>query len=168
MKTLHPTAKKPDPPGLTHLDPGGAVRMVDVGGKPVSLREAIASGRIRLAAETLRLIDENRIAKGNVLATARIAGIQAAKQTAMLIPLCHPLQFDHLSVDFTTEREGIAIRARVRTTGRTGAEMEALTAVSVAALTIYDMCKAVDGGMVIEGVRLETKTQQPPDALPIA
>src|SRR5438093_1435226 len=138
MKSLR-SPEKTEPPKLTHLDAGGEVRMVDVANKPVSLREAVASGKIRLGKETLRLIEANCIAKGNVLATARIAGIQAAKQCAALIPLCHQLQLEHVGVDFVTEPDGIAIIAQVRTLGRTGAEMEALTAVSVAALTIYDM-----------------------------
>lgn len=134
--------------------------MVDVSGKAVTIREARASGRIVLHAATLRLIDANQIAKGNVLATARIAGIQAAKRTPELIPLCHQLNLDHVQIDFKTEPDGISIEAVARTIGRTGAEMEALTAVSVAALTIYDMCKAVDKEMVVEGVRLMEKMKK--------
>lgn len=146
---------------LTHLSATGEASMVDVSGKPVSVRTAVASGRIRLRPETLMLIERDRIAKGNVLAVARIAGIQAAKRTPEWIPLCHGLLLEHVAVDFTTEPGGIAIRCEVRTTGKTGAEMEALTGVSVAALTIYDMCKAVDKTMAIEDVRLEQKTKTP-------
>ncbi len=134
--------------------------MVDVSAKPVSAREARAEGRIRLADETRRLIDSHEIAKGNVLATARLAGIQAAKQTSLLIPLCHQLQLQHVEVEFSANPHGLGITSCVRTVGQTGAEMEALMAVSVAALTIYDMCKAVDKAMVIEAVRLVSKTKR--------
>lgn len=135
--------------------------MVDVSAKPEFVRDARAEGLIRLTPETLLLIESNQIAKGNVLATARIAGIQAAKQTSGLIPLCHQLLLHHVEVEFQRVLEGLRIVASVRTIGKTGAEMEALTAVSVAALTIYDMCKAVDKEMVIDGVRLISKTKEP-------
>lgn len=152
--------KKTSGARFSHLRDDGSVAMVDVSGKPVSVRDASAAGKIRLAGETMRLIEANRIAKGNVLATAQIAGIQAAKRTAELIPLCHPLHVSRIEVEFVSERDGIAITSSVRTTGQTGAEMEALTAVAVAALTIYDMCKAVDKKMVITQVRLLSKTKR--------
>lgn len=146
---------------LTHLDSRGQASMVDVSAKPVVLREAIAEGEIRLQRATLELIEGNRIAKGNVLATARIAGIQAAKQTGALIPLCHPLPITHCEVEFEIpkNRDRIRVTARAKISAQTGVEMEALTAVTVAALTIYDMCKAVDKKMVIGGVRLKSKTK---------
>ena len=152
------------PPSLSHLDADGAARMVDVSAKPISARTAIAYGSILLRLETLALIESNQIGKGNVLATARIAGIQAAKKTSELIPLCHSLALDFVGIDFAMRADGIAIRCEVRTIGRTGAEMEALTGVSVAALTIYDMCKAVDKKMVIGEITLEhkAKTEIPP------
>lgn len=135
--------------------------MVDVSDKPESARHAVASGRILLQPETLALIHGDRIAKGNVLATARLAGIGAAKQTSALIPLCHTLLLQHVAVDFEDRPDGLFIRAEVRTVGRTGAEMEALTAVSVAALTVYDMCKAVDKAMRIGDITLEAKSKVP-------
>ena len=146
---------------LTHVDAEGAVRMVDVSGKPVVLREAVAAGEIHLQPATLDLIDRQGLAKGNVLATARIAAIQAAKRTGDLIPLCHPLPIDHCEIGFETPpaRDRLCIRATVRIAARTGVEMEALTAVAVAALTIYDMCKAVDRQMTIGGIHLERKTK---------
>ncbi|MEM8953251.1 MAG: cyclic pyranopterin monophosphate synthase MoaC [Verrucomicrobiota bacterium] len=143
--------------GLTHLSEEGEASMVDVSGKAKARREAVARGFIRLKAETLRLVEADGVAKGNVLAVARVAGIQAAKQTGMLVPLCHPLPLSFVSVDFELGPEGIEIRSCARTTAETGVEMEALTAVSVAALTIYDMCKAVDKSMRIEGVELVSK-----------
>jgi cyclic pyranopterin phosphate synthase len=146
---------------LTHVTEQGEISMVDVSAKPESVREAQAEGKILLKPETLLLIESNQIAKGNVLATARIAGIQAAKQTPSLIPLCHQLLLHHVDVEFRHLAEGLQIIASVRTIGKTGAEMEALTAVSVAALTIYDMCKAVDKQMTIDGVRLISKTKEP-------
>lgn len=147
------------PAGLSHLDERGRVRMVDVGGKPVSERRAVASARLRMRPETLRLMLDDRLPKGDVLATARIAGIMAAKKTAELIPMCHPLNLTHARVDIEPAGEdALRITAEVAIAGRTGVEMEALTAASVAALTIYDMCKAVDRGMVIENVRLEHKS----------
>jgi cyclic pyranopterin phosphate synthase len=146
--------------GLTHISETGEASMVDVSGKGKSRREAEARGFIRLQAETLALIVEDRVAKGNVLAVARIAGIQGAKQTSMLVPLCHQLPLSHVSVDFEMEEEGVAILGRARTTAETGVEMEALTAVSVAALTIYDMCKAVDKSMKIGPIELVSKTKK--------
>ena len=146
-------------PAFSHLDADGSARMVDVSAKPISARVAVASGAIRLQAETLALIESNQIGKGNVLGTARIAGIQAAKKTAELIPLCHPLVLDFVGIDFDVGETGIAIRCEVRTVGRTGAEMEALTGVATAALTIYDMCKAVDKEMLIGEVTLDHKAK---------
>jgi cyclic pyranopterin monophosphate synthase len=144
-------------PAFSHLDARGGARMVDVGAKPEQARRAVAGGRITCAPGTIRLLRARALPKGDVLTVAKVAAIQAAKSTPALIPLCHPLALTAVEVDFGVRRAGIDIRAAVRTTGRTGAEMEALTAVSVAALTIYDMCKAVDRGMTIEGVRLEMK-----------
>jgi cyclic pyranopterin phosphate synthase len=146
---------------LTHIDGRGEARMVDVSAKPVVLREAVARGEIRLQKGTLRLIESQAIAKGNVLATARVAGIQAAKKTGELIPLCHPLPITHCEVKFEIpkNRDRIIIMASARISAQTGVEMEALTAVSVAALTIYDMCKAVDKTMVIGKVELVSKTK---------
>jgi len=137
---------------LSHLDATGKARMVDVGDKPSTAREARAAGAITMSAEALRLIQSGQVAKGDPLQTARLAGIMAAKQTSTLIPLCHPLALTHVSVELTPTRRGYRIESRVRTTGQTGVEMEALTAVSVAALTIYDMVKAVDKAMVITGI----------------
>ena len=147
---------------LTHLDAQGEARMVDVSAKPPQAREAVACGEIRVARETLRLIQTQRMAKGNVFATARVAGIQAAKRTGELIPLCHPLPITYCQVDFEipASRDRVIITARARIVAQTGVEMEALTAVSVAALTIYDMCKAVDKGMRITNVRLVSKTKR--------
>ena len=134
---------------LTHLDEQGRARMVDVGAKAETEREAVAAGRVRMRPETLRLLSAGNLPKGDVLGTARVAGILAAKRTPELIPLCHPLLLTHVSVDFAFDEDGSAveIRATVRCHGQTGVEMEALTAVSVAALTIYDMAKAVERGM---------------------
>jgi len=148
---------------LTHLDSRGHARMVDVSAKPVVLREAVARGEIRLHRATLDLIESNKIAKGNVLATARVAGIQAAKKTGELIPLCHPLPITHCEVNFDLpkSRDRIIITASAKIAAQTGVEMEALTAVTVAALTIYDMCKAVDKKMVIGKVKLISKTKKP-------
>ena len=146
---------------LTHIASDGSAQMVDVSGKPESLRIAAASGRILLQSATLELIQSDRIAKGNVLAAARIAGIQAAKQTSALIPLCHTLLLQWVEVQFETEPGSIRIACEVRTIGRTGAEMEALAAVTVAALTIYDMCKAVDKSMRITDVTLDRKSKEP-------
>ena len=143
---------------LSHVDARGRVRMVDVGAKPVTARAAVARGMITMSAEALRLIRRGEVAKGDPLQTARLAGIMAAKQTPTLVPLCHPLPLSHVSVDLTPTRRGYTIEARVRTIAQTGVEMEALTAVSVAALTIYDMLKAVDKEMVIGDIRLVEKT----------
>lgn len=151
-------AKKPAGTKLSHLDASGKARMVDVGDKPSTAREARATGAITMSAEALRLIRDGRVAKGDPLQTARLAGIMAAKQTAALIPLCHPLALTHVSVELTPTRRGYRIESRVRTTGQTGVEMEALTAVSVAALTIYDMVKAVDKAMVISDISVLEKS----------
>lgn len=144
---------------LTHFDAEGKARMVDVGNKPDTERLARARGRITMAPETLRLLREKALPKGDVLAVARVAGIMAAKETSRLIPMCHPLNLTHVAVDFTldAEKSAVVIEAVASLTGKTGVEMEALTAVSVAALTIYDMCKAVDKGMVIGDVCLLEK-----------
>lgn len=143
---------------LTHLDETGAARMVDVSAKAETVRQATAKGRVAMLAETLALIETGGAKKGDVLAAARLAGIMAAKRTAELIPLCHPLPLDAVSVELSLGKEAVEIAATVRSTGRTGVEMEALTAVSVAALTIYDMVKAVDRGMRIEAIRVVEKS----------
>ncbi len=145
---------------LTHFDAEGASRMVDVGQKSVTLRLARASGRVRMSASTLQLIRDRRLSKGDVLEVARLSGIMAAKRTAELIPLCHSLPLDAVEIDFDLPDVGgqqIVVRAMAKATARTGVEMEALVAVSAAALTIYDMCKSVDRGMSIEAVRLDEK-----------
>lgn len=142
---------------LTHLDDNGAAHMVDVAAKADTVREAVAEGHIAMAPEALAAIREGSAKKGDVLATARIAGIMAAKKTSELIPLCHPLLLSKISVDFEFEDDGLRATATVRLTGQTGVEMEAMTAASVALLTIYDMAKALDKGMVISGVRLLSK-----------
>jgi cyclic pyranopterin phosphate synthase len=144
---------------LTHFDERGASRMVDTSQKPETLRQARASGLVRLAPATLALIRDRALAKGDVLEVARLAGIMAAKRTGELIPLCHPLPLTAVAVDLTFEGETVVhIEATVRVFGRTGVEMEALTAVTVAALTVYDMCKGVDRTMTIERIRLEEKS----------
>ncbi|RFC46926.1 MAG: cyclic pyranopterin phosphate synthase [Verrucomicrobia bacterium] len=148
-------------PKLTHTLEDGTAAMVDVSDKVFSRREATATGFIRIAPATLTLIGDNLIAKGDVLGVARIAAIQAAKQTGGLIPLCHPLPLSHVEVGFELREDGVAIWCRTRTTAQTGVEMEALTGVSVAALTIYDMCKATDPGMVIGEIRLIEKRKEP-------
>ena len=147
---------------LTHVDAHGEARMVDVSAKPVSFREAVARGQIRLRRATIFKIESHGLAKGSVLAAARLAGIMAAKQTAALIPLCHPLPLTHCEVNFDIPKsqDRIVITASARVTAQTGVEMEALTAVSLAALTIYDMCKAVDPTMRITGITLVSKTKQ--------
>ncbi len=132
--------------------------MVDVSGKPVTSRAAVASGFVRMSSETVAAIREHRTPKGDALEVARIAGVLAAKRTADLIPLCHPLPLNHADVQFEVRDDGIAIVATATTEGKTGVEMEALTAASVAALTLYDMCKALDKGMVITDIRLESKS----------
>lgn len=145
---------------LSHVDESGRARMVDVGEKPVSRRSAIAEGLVRMSAEAFALVRENAIAKGDVLRIAEVAGTLGGKQTGDLIPLCHPLPLDALLVECEADAElpGVRVRAQAVFTGRTGVEMEALTAVSVACLTVYDMVKAVDRGMTIEGIRLLEKT----------
>jgi cyclic pyranopterin monophosphate synthase len=145
---------------FSHLSKSGDVRMVDVGGKPVQRRVAVAIGEIHCKAATLLALKAQALPKGDVLATARIAGIQAAKRTAELIPLCHALPLDKASVDFTVKRDRIEIRAEAVTHAKTGVEMEALTAVSVAALTLYDMMKAVDKTMRIDAIRLLEKSKE--------
>jgi cyclic pyranopterin monophosphate synthase len=142
---------------LTHVDAGGRVTMVDVGDKPVTAREAVARGEIVMSAEALRLIRRGEVKKGDPLQAARLAGIMAAKRTSELIPLCHPLPLSSVGVELTAMKNGYAIEARVRTTAQTGVEMEALTAVAVAALTLYDMIKAVDKEMVIGDICLVEK-----------
>ncbi|MDB5482763.1 MAG: molybdenum cofactor biosynthesis protein [Caulobacteraceae bacterium] len=145
-------------PGLTHLDAEGRARMVDVSAKPSTAREAAAAGFVRMAPETLALALSGRARKGDVRAVAEIAGVMGAKKTSELIPLCHPLSLTKAEVTVSPAESGLEVVARVRTTGPTGVEMEALTAVAVACLTLYDMLKAVDRGMVIEGVRLLEKS----------
>ncbi len=145
---------------LSHIDSQGRPRMVDVSDKAVSFRRARATGHIDLQEETVTLISEDRIKKGNVLTTAELAGVQAAKQTAQLIPLCHPLLLTKVQVNATLGPDGVTIESEVKCTGQTGVEMEALTAVSVALLTVYDMCKAVDKIMTMGDVRLLEKMKQ--------
>jgi cyclic pyranopterin phosphate synthase len=146
---------------FSHIAEDGSVRMVDVSSKPISKRVATAEARIALLPETIAKIESNQVAKGNVLATARIAAIQAVKRTGELIPLCHPLPVHHAQVEFENCQEGIRIECRVTTAAQTGVEMEALTGASIAALTIYDMCKAIDKVMVISGLRLLSKSKEP-------
>jgi cyclic pyranopterin monophosphate synthase len=145
---------------FSHLAEDGSVRMVDVSAKPVSRRVATAEAVIALRPETIAKIESNQVAKGNVLATARIAAIQAVKRTGELIPLCHPLPVQHAQVEFESQQAGIRIECRVTTAAQTGVEMEALTGASIAALTIYDMCKAIDKVMVISGLRLVSKSKE--------
>jgi cyclic pyranopterin phosphate synthase len=143
---------------LTHVDEAGRLRMVDVSDKAVTVREAVARGRITMSVDALRAVREATLKKGDALQAARLAGIMAAKRTADLIPLCHPLLLSHVDVVLTAERDGYVIEGRARTAAQTGVEMEALTAVSVAALTLYDMVKAVDRKMVIGDIRLVAKS----------
>jgi len=145
---------------LSHIDTQGRARMVDVSAKKITTREAVATGVVRMHPDVLRLIVTGQIPKGDVLATARLAGIMAAKRTSDLIPLCHPLPIASVKIEFSPDERAatIAVESRVKVEGKTGVEMEALTAVSVAALTIYDMCKAVDKGMVISDICLQKKT----------
>ena len=147
------------PNRLSHLDRSGRARMVDVSAKRDTKREAVARGSVRMRPATLALIQSGGVAKGDVIATARLAGIMAAKRTHELIPLCHPLPLTHIDVEITPDKKqsSLQIEATVRTTAKTGVEMEALTAVAVAALTVYDMCKAVDRGMRVESIRLARK-----------
>ena len=143
--------------GLTHFDDAGAAHMVDVGAKPETARLAIASGRIEMAAATVAAVRAGTIGKGDVIGIARIAGIQGAKRAADLIPLCHPLRLTGVDMDFVIDDAGVAITATVRAFDRSGVEMEALAAVTAAALTIYDMCKAIDRGMTLSAIRLDEK-----------
>ncbi len=145
--------------GFSHLDAAGQARMVDISTKAATERMAVAQGRVLMSNKTLALILDGEMPKGDVLAAARVAGIMAAKQTSLLVPLCHPLAISAVSVDFIPRRDKgeLGIQAQVKTTDRTGVEMEALTAVSIAALTIYDMCKAVERGMVIDSISLIEK-----------
>lgn len=145
---------------LTHVGSDGRAQMVDVSAKPQSVRTAIASGKISLRKETVDLISKNRIAKGDVVATARIAGIQAAKQTPQLIPLCHTLPLSDVKIDIVTSADGAKVTCTARTVAQTGVEMEALTGVAVSLLTIYDMCKAVDKEMRISDIRLIEKRKE--------
>ena len=142
---------------LTHVDEKGAAHMVDVAAKDVTHRRAIAQALVRMQPETLAMIVEGRAPKGDVFAVARVAGITAAKRTSDLVPLCHPLSLTHASVDLEPVDEGVLVTATVETDGKTGVEMEALTAAAVASLTLYDMCKAVDRGMTVDGLRLLRK-----------
>ena len=144
---------------FSHTDKLGKVKMVDIGSKKHQLRKAKASGYIRLQKETLRLIDENAITKGNVLCTAEIAGIQAVKRTSDLIPLCHPIQITNININTVVDNQGVAVSCEVNSKGQTGVEMEALVGVNIALLTIYDMCKAVDKTMIIEKIRLDMKSK---------
>ena len=144
-------------PRLSHVGRDGAARMVDVSGKSETHREAVARGSIRISKEAMELVREGRSKKGNVVETARLAGILAAKRTSDLIPLCHPLALEHIDVALSESASGLEIEARVRSRGPTGVEMEALTAVSVCALTVYDMVKAADKTMVIENIRVMEK-----------
>ena len=158
MTSGKPDTTAPDTDRLTHFDESGRARMVDVGAKAETHRIAVATGRVRMQPETVAMIREGRAAKGDVLAVAQIAAVMGAKRTPDLIPMCHPVLITRVDVNFAIEDDAIAIEARVDVTGQTGVEMEALTAVSTAALTIYDMVKAVDRGMVIEQIRLEQKS----------
>jgi cyclic pyranopterin phosphate synthase len=143
---------------LTHLDDAGAAHMVDVGAKATTSREAVAEGRISMTADALSAIRDGTAKKGDVLAVARVAGIMAAKKTSDLIPLCHPIALSSATVDFDFEDKGLRVTATARTSGQTGVEMEALTAASVALLTLYDMAKALDKGMILSGIRLLAKS----------
>lgn len=150
--------RRTDKQQLSHADEIGRIKMVNVGSKPITERTAVASGFVRMSADTLEAIRAHQTPKGDPLETARVAGIMAAKRTAELIPLCHPLMLTHIDVQLQLQQTGIAITAEASTSAQTGVEMEALTAVAVAALTLYDMCKAVDKNMVIGQIRLEKKT----------
>lgn len=158
MKT--PSPHQPDDDTLTHLDEQGTAQMVDVGDKPDTLRMAIAAGRVVMQSSTFRAIRDGNVKKGDVFTVARVAGIMAAKKTSDFIPLCHPLPLTHIEIDFTLREaeSAVVIHATARTTGKTGVEMEALTAVSIAALTVYDMAKAIDRQMRIEDIRLLQKS----------
>lgn len=145
---------------LTHTDNSGKAVMVDIGEKEIQTRIAIAKGHITLAPETINLVSENQLKKGDVLAVARVAGINAAKQTPLLIPLCHNISIDKISVDLSVDRTGVTVKSEIKCKGKTGVEMEALTAVSIALLTVYDMCKAVDKKMVIDNIELIEKIKK--------
>jgi cyclic pyranopterin monophosphate synthase len=149
--------RESEPPALSHFDAAGRARMVDVGAKAETERVAVASGRVRMQPETVDLIRQGRAAKGDVLAVAQVAGVMGAKRTSELIPMCHPLLLTRIDIAFSLGEDAVEIRATVANKGQTGVEMEALTAVAAAALTIYDMVKAVDRGMVIEQIQLERK-----------
>jgi cyclic pyranopterin monophosphate synthase len=151
---------------LTHISSDGRAQMVDVSAKPLSNRKAVARGKIKLQPETLDLIAKDQIAKGNVFATARVAGIQAAKQTAQLIPLCHTLPLSEVNIEIVACKDGVEVKCTAQTIAQTGVEMEALAGVTVSLLTIYDMCKAVDKDMEISGVRLIEKTKSPVAVVP--
>jgi cyclic pyranopterin phosphate synthase len=151
------TTNQPGTAGLSHFNADGGAHMVDVGSKPDTTRTAVASGIVRMHRETATVIREGRAGKGDVLGVAQIAGIMAAKKTADIIPLCHPLPITHVDIAFDVGEDSVAIRAVVETHGKTGVEMEALTAVAASALTVYDMTKAIDRGMAIEQIRLESK-----------
>ena len=157
---MKPRAPLAPPPKLSHLDDQGAARMVNVGTKPHQWRRAVAQATLRCQPETIRILREQALPKGDALAVARVAGIQAAKHTSLLIPLCHPLPLSAAGVDFEVKRDRITIRCTTETTAQTGVEMEALTGATLAALTLYDMCKAVDKTMHIEGVRLLEKIKR--------
>ena len=150
---------------LSHIDQAGRARMVDVGGKPISVRSAVAAGAIRMSSEAFQLVADQAVAKGDVLAVSEVAGTLAAKRTAELIPLCHPVGLDHVEVESSLDAglPGVRVRAAVKAVGRTGVEMEALTAVSVALLTVYDMVKAADAAMVIADVHVVEKKKAPLD-----
>ena len=156
--SLTPAPSHEQAGGLTHLDEAGAAHMVDVAGKPVTAREATAQGRITMSADAATAIRDGTAKKGDVLAVARVAGIMAAKRTSELIPLCHPLPLTRVAIDLAPDATGVTVTATCATEGKTGVEMEALTAATAALLTIYDMAKAIDRAMVIDGVRLMAKS----------
>lgn len=148
-----------DSPQLSHLSPEGKARMVNVGNKPPLRRRAVAEGFIEMKAETIQLIRDNGLAKGDVIATANIAGVMGGKECARLIPLCHNIEIEQIVLDFEIQQKGVSVTAESSCTGKTGIEMESLTAVSIALLTLYDMCKAVDKSMVMKDIRLIEKTK---------
>ncbi len=157
---MKPTPAPTLPAKLSHLDDQGAARMVNVGAKPHQFRRAMAQATLRCQRETIRILQQQALPKGDALAVARIAGIQAAKQTSLLIPLCHSLPLSMVGVDFEVKSDRITIRCTAETTAPTGVEMEALTGASIAALTLYDMCKAVDKTMRVDGIRVLEKTKR--------
>ena len=156
---MKPTRPRPATPEFSHLDGQGTARMVNVGHKPVQQRRAVATARLVCLPATIRALRAQALPKGDVLAVANVAGIQAVKRTAELIPLCHPLPVEHAQIEFAVRRDGVEVTCTVRTGAKTGVEMEALTGASVAALTLYDMCKAVDQTMRIEGIRVLEKVK---------